>query len=228
MTKAPKFTLRFEKNDDMPDGDDRLFSESFVTNHAPIEKVVTRLLDKLTGNIIEVASGTGQHAVNLAQQLPQLTWWPSDIQDHHIESIAAWQQQSGLSNLKPPICLDVTQENWGLEAQDHAPSDNIVAVVCSNLLHIAPWKVSQGLIAGAGKYLQPNGFLMIYGAFSVDGSHVSQSNVAFDRSLKNQNPEFGVRDTVEIQNEAEKFGLILSELTPMPSNNFMLTLQKQF
>ncbi len=227
MIKAPKFTLRFEKDRDLPEGDDRLFSESFVTNHEPIEKVVVRHLDNRTGHVIEIASGTGQHAVNFAQQLPQLTWWPSDIQDHHIKSIASWQQQSGLPNLNTPIYLDVTQDDWGLGTPGHPSSEDIVAIFCSNLLHIAPWNVSLGLLSGARRYLTPDGLLIVYGAFSVDGSHVSQSNIAFDRSLRNQNPEFGVRDTAVIQKEAEKCDLDLSEIIPMPSNNFMLILKKQ-
>jgi len=182
-------------------------------NKQPILEVLRRVLPA-EGTVLEVASGTGQHAAFFASQLPGLTFQPSDIDDENLASIRAWVDEARLSNLRPPLKLDVTQPDWGVGTFE--------AIFNANMIHIAPWACCVGLVAGAGRHLAPAGVLVMYGPFRVGGTHTAPSNAEFDASLKTRDPRWGVRDSEAVTALAEEAGLKLQERVPMPANNQML------
>ena len=216
----PEFVVDFSNTGPPAEADGRLDAAAFHRNHAPIWSVIAPFLDGRAGDALEVGSGTGQHAVAFARQSPAVTWWPSDLNANHLASIAAWRADAALSNLRAPLRLDLGDPRW--DAGDAAPPANLVAIVCINVLHISPWRVSENLLAGAGRLLRPDGRLFVYGPFRRDGAHTAPSNAAFDASLRSQNPEWGVRDTRDLAAVAEQNGLRLAEAVPMPANNFTL------
>ena len=179
-------------------------------NKQPILEVLRRVLPA-EGTVLEVASGTGQHAAFFASQLPGLTFQPSDIDDENLASIRAWVDEARLSNLRPPLKLDVTQPDWGVGTFE--------AIFNANMIHIAPWACCVGLVAGAGRHLAPAGVLVMYGPFRVGGTHTAPSNAEFDASLKTRDPRWGVRDSEAVTALAEEAGLKLQERVPMPANN---------
>jgi SAM-dependent methyltransferase len=199
-----------------PEG--RLDAPAFHRNHDPIWAAIGPWLTGETGDALEIGSGTGQHIVEFARKAPGLTWWPTDILDSHLRSIAAWRAQAALANLKLPQRLDLMQADW-------APTGpgTLAAIVCINVLHIAPWPVSQHLVSGAGRLLRPGGRLFIYGPFKQNGAHIAPSNAEFDDSLRGKNQDWGVRDTTELWALAEQSDLSPFAVTPMPSNNFVLS-----
>ena len=141
------------------------------------------------GVVLEIASGTGEHAVHFAAALPGLTWHPTDRDPAALHSIAAWRASTPLPNCSPPIELDVTSPAWPVERAD--------AVLCCNMIHISPWRSTEGLIEGAGRVLSPGGVLFLYGPYKESGRHTAPSNEAFDADLRVRNPEWGVRDLEE-------------------------------
>ena len=150
-----------------------------------------------------------------------MTWWPSDIHESHLKSIAAWRTYSGVANLRPPQRIDLSDPDWSWtgDADRNAP---LTAMLCINVLHISPWRVSQNLFAGAGRFLRKHGRLFVYGPFRRDGAHTSPSNAAFDASLRAENPEWGVRDVSDLNGLAKSAGLTEAEISPMPANNLVL------
>jgi SAM-dependent methyltransferase len=206
--------------DGTPEPDRRLDAAAFHRNHAPIWAVLAPILADRIGDVLEVGSGTGQHAVAFARQAPAITWWPTDVSPDHLASIAAWRAHANLANLQPPLRLDLGSPQW--DAGDAGRPANFTAIVCINVLHIAPWRVSENLLAGAARLLRPDGQLFVYGPFQRDGAHTAPSNAAFDASLRSQNPDWGVRDTRELASLAEQCGLRLEQIVPMPANNFTL------
>lgn len=179
-------------------------------NRGPILSVLERVLPK-QGTVLEIASGTGHHVVWFAERLPQLTWQPSDLDADARANIAGWTADSGLANILPPREIDASADDWGI--------DNVQAVLCSNMIHIAPWSATLGLIAGAGRLLAARQPLFLYGPFKRGGKHGAPSNQAFDESLRARNPEWGVRDLDEIAALAEDRGFALDEIVEMPVNN---------
>ena len=179
-------------------------------NRGPILNVLERVLPK-QGTVLEIASGTGHHVVWFAERLPGLTWQPSDLDAESRANIAGWTADSGLANILPPREIDASAQDWGI--------DGVQAVLCSNMIHIAPWPAAQGLIAGAGRLLAARHPLFLYGPFSRGGKHSAPSNQAFDESLRARNPEWGVRDLDEIAALAEASGFALDEIVDMPANN---------
>lgn len=179
-------------------------------NRGPILSVLERVLPK-QGTVLEIASGTGHHVVWFAERLPQLTWQPSDLDVDCRANIAGWTADSGLANILPPREIDACAQDWGI--------DGVQAVLCSNMIHIAPWPATQGLIAGAGRLLAARQPLFLYGPFSRGGKHSAPSNEAFDGSLRARNSEWGVRDLDEITALAEASGFALDEIIEMPANN---------
>jgi SAM-dependent methyltransferase len=179
-------------------------------NKQPILEVLRRVLPS-EGTVLEIASGTGQHAAFFASQLPALTFQPSDIDDENLASIRAWVDEARLANLRPPLKLDVTQPEWGVGTVD--------AIFNANMIHIAPWDCCMSLVAGAGRHLRPAGVLVMYGPFSVGGAHTAPSNADFDASLKSRDLRWGVRDSEAVTALAEEAGLSLQERVPMPANN---------
>ena len=196
--------------------DQRMFSPAVARNSAPILAVLKRVLPA-DGVVLEIGCGTGEHAVHFAGALPNLTWLPSDPDADSRASTASWIKFTGLSNVLPPLDIDVCANAWGVEQT--APFDAIVSL---NMVHISPWAASLGLFAGAGRLLRVGGLLFLYGAFMRDGVHSAPSNAAFDASLKALNPSWGVRDIAELERVGESSGLSLRETIEMPANNMSL------
>ena len=201
---------------------EKLFSPSAARNRAPIRDVFLRHMPT-TGAMLEVGGGTGEHAVCLAQALPQAQWLTGDPDPASRASIAAWIAEAQLENLSGPHAIDVTSTQWG--AEKHTPLSGLVSI---NMIHIAPFAAAQGLFAGAGRLLGKGGKLFLYGPFSRNGAHTAPSNEAFDASLKARNPEWGVRDLEQdIAPLAQKNALRLETIVEMPANNYSLVFIKE-
>jgi len=197
----------------------RMDAPAFHRNHDPIWSVMGPWLTRQDGDALEVGSGTGQHIVEFARKAPRLTWWPSDIIDAHLRSIEAWSAEAALSNLRKPQMLDLTNADWC----PGGVGSSFTAIICINVLHIAPRSVSENLLSGAVRLLRPGGRLFVYGPFMREGVHTAPSNASFDASLRARNPEWGVRDLVELSALAVRHSLSAFQATPMPANNFVLT-----
>ena len=204
-----------------PDG--RLDAAAFHRNHAPIWAVLEKFLSGQSGDVLEAGSGTGQHVVHFARHTPDITWWPSDFNEAHLKSINAWRAHVGLANLRPPLAIDLTDPAWCRRMTDGSGPPKLAAVFCANVIHIAPWRVAEGLFEGCGRYLQTGGHLFLYGPFKRDGKHTAVSNAVFDTSLREGNPEWGVRDIAELRALAAANQLRLTQISEMPSNNAILS-----
>jgi SAM-dependent methyltransferase len=196
---------------------DALTSPSFLRNRDPILAVLTRVLPE-GGTVLEIASGSGEHAVYFAAALPSLTWQPTDLDPVALRSIAAHRAAARLPNVRPPLQLDASAASWPVEY-----ADTIVAI---NMLHISPWRAAEGLMAGAGRVLRPGRVLYLYGPFRENGIHAAPSNAVFDESLRARNPEWGVRDVVDLTELARAHGLFFVERVSMPANNFSLIFRR--
>jgi SAM-dependent methyltransferase len=223
LPETPKFTVEFGK-DAPPPEDGRLDAAAFHRNHQAIALVLESFLGGSTGDVLEIGSGTGQHAVVFAERWPSIAWCPTDLNDNHLRSIAAWRVHAKLGNVKAPVRLDASAADWRLRSLGLPPQ--FTAIFCANVIHISPWAVAEGLLAGAARHLAPGGRLFLYGPFKRDGVHTAPSNAAFDDSLRSRNPEWGVRDTAELRALATKNGLRFVELVEMPSNNAILMFEK--
>ena len=186
-------------------------------NKAPILDVLRRVLPA-SGKLLEIASGTGQHAAYFAEQLPAWVIQPSDIDSENLESIEAWVADARLPNLRRPFRLDVLAAEWGVGSVD--------ALYSANMIHIAPFACAEALVAGAGRYLNDGGRFVLYGPFRVGGEHTAPSNAAFDADLRRRDPSFGVRDLETVETRANSAGLTLIERVPMPANNLTLVFQR--
>jgi hypothetical protein len=206
--------------------DARQFAPATQRNRDPILQVLQRVLPA-SGTVLEVASGTGEHAVYFAPQLPLVRWLPSDANPLCRESIRAWQTHAPAENLLPPIELDVTAATWPVENLQTSPVSDITAIVSINLIHISPWRAGLGLMAGAGRILPAGGILYLYGPYKQGGQHTAPSNEAFDHSLRSQNPEWGVRDLETVIAAAEAQQLEHLETVQMPANNLSVIFQHQ-
>jgi hypothetical protein len=198
--------------------DARRFAPATQRNREPILAVLRRVLPA-TGLVLEASSGSGEHAVFFAAALPGIVWQPSEPDADNCVSIAAWIRHSGVSNVRPPLPLDVTDETWPIPRAD--------ALVNINMVHIAPWAACEGLMRGAGRLLAAGAPLYLYGPFHRGGRPTAPSNEAFDRGLRAQNPAWGVRDLEAVAAEAARHALALDEIVDMPSNNFSLVFRKQ-
>ncbi len=185
-------------------------------NREPIREVLARELPG-SGTVLEIASGTGQHAVAFAAAFPNITWQPSDPDPDSVASIAAWHAEAALPNLHAPLVLDVTATPWPVSHAD--------AIVCINMVHIAPWEAALALFAGAGRLLAPGGLLYLYGPYRFDGT-TAPSNEDFDRSLKSRNPSWGVRDVRDLGAIAVDNGLAMRGAVAMPANNHSLLFRR--
>ena len=200
-------------------GDDaRSHSPPAERNRAPILAELSRLLPA-RGLMLEIASGTGQHAAHFAAALPGWRWQPTDGDARSLASIAAWC--TGLANVLPARTLDVLDDaDWSATP---APVD---AVYCANMLHISPWPACAALMAGAARHLAPHGLLLLYGPYVVDGETTAPSNLAFDADLRSRNPAWGLRRLADVLQEAHAAGLGLRERIAMPANNLLLVLER--
>jgi SAM-dependent methyltransferase len=198
--------------------DQRRREPSAERNREPILAVLQRILPP-AGSVLEIASGTGQQVVHFAAALPHLIFQPSDPDPACRASIAAWTAETGLANVRPALDLDVRAPDWGIDAAD--------AVICANMIHIAPSACTEGLIAGAARLLPPDGPLALYGPFKRGGAHTAPSNEAFDRSLRAHDPDWGIRDLEAVEALGASHGLALDEIVEMPANNLTVILRKR-
>lgn len=217
-----EYVVEFGKDGSPVEADGRLDAEAFHRNHQPIWAVLQPYLDGKSGDVLETGSGTGQHAVHFAAHSPGIVWWPSDLNERHLQSIAAWRAFSGLPNIKPPLKLDLADPDWSEATRAGGCPPNLLAIFCANVIHIAPWRVAEGLFAGAGRMLQEGGYLFLYGPFKRNGKHTALSNAVFDASLRENNPDWGVRDIDDVEKLASSCGLVLCEVVEMPANNLIV------
>jgi SAM-dependent methyltransferase len=217
-----EYVVEFGKDGRPVEPDGRLDAPAFHRNHEAIWSVLQRFLAGKSGDVVEAGSGTGQHAVDFARRSPEITWWPSDLNEQHLKSIDAWRAHAGLPNIRPPLRIDLSDPAWCRQMHDGSGPGKLRAVFCANVIHIAPWRVAEGLFAGAGRYLRDDGRLFLYGPFKRGGEHTAASNAAFDASLRQSNPEWGVRDIADLEKLAGEAGLALIEIAEMPANNLTL------
>ena len=197
--------------------DPRLYYPHVARNRDPILDVLQRVLPR-RGIVLEIASGSGEHAVYFAERLPSISWQPTDPDETALASIAAHRQTANAGNLLAPLRLDVTAEIWPVARAD--------AIVCNNMIHIAPWAACEGLVAGAQRTLAAGGTLYLYGPYMIDGRHTAPSNRDFDLDLKRRNPAWGVRDLADVAKLAARHGLALLETVPMPANNLSVVFRR--
>jgi SAM-dependent methyltransferase len=169
--------------------------------------------------VLEIASGTGEHAVWFSSALPEATWQPTDFDPDALSSIAAWRDKAGTPNLSPPLLLDAASDIWPVAQAD--------AVVAINMIHIAPWSATQGLVAGAARVLNSGGLLFLYGPFREGGVHTGAGNAAFDADLRARDPSWGIRDLDEIAALARQHGFDAPERIPMPANNLSVVFRRR-
>ena len=217
-----EYVVEFGKDGRPVEPDGRLDAPAFHRNHQPIWAVLEPFLAGKSGDVVEAGSGTGQHVVDFARRSPEITWWPSDLNEQHLKSIAAWRAHAELPNIRPPLRIDLSDPAWCSQMHDGSGPGELLAVFCANVIHIAPWRVAEGLLAGAGRYLRADGRLFLYGPFKRDGKHTAPSNAAFDISLRDRDPEWGVRDIADLEKLAAGAGLVLIEIAEMPANNLTL------
>src|SRR2546428_4148498 len=217
-----EYVVEFGKDGRPVEPDGRLDAAAFHRNHAPIWAVLQKFLAGKSGDAVEAGSGTGQHVVHFAKHTPGIIWWPSDLNEQHLKSIEAWRAHAALPNIRPPLRIDLTDPAWRPAMHDGGGPAELLAVFCANVIHIAPWRVAEGLFAGAGRYLRRDGRLVLYGPFKRDGKHTAMSNAVFDTSLRQQDAEWGVRDIADLEKLAATVGLALIETVQMPANNMIL------
>jgi SAM-dependent methyltransferase len=221
-----EYVVEFGKDGQPIEPDGRLDAAAFHRNHQPIWAILQKFLDGKTGDVLEAGSGTGQHTVDFARRSPGITWWPSDLNEAHLKSITAWRAHAQLPNIRAPLRVDLSDSAWFPEMHDGSGPGPLLAVFCANVIHIAPWRVAEGLFAGAARYLRPDGRLFLYGPFKRDGKHTALSNAVFDTSLREGNPEWGVRDIADVATLAASAGLNLIETAGLPANNLILVLDR--
>jgi len=221
-----EYVVEFGRDGRPVEPDGRLDAPAFHRNHQAIRAVLQRYLAGKSGDVIEAGSGTGQHAVDFARHFPDILWWPSDLNEAHLKSIAAWRTHAGLQNIRPPLRIDLSDPAWCSELHDGSGPAKLLAVFCANVIHIAPWRVAEGLFTGAARYLREDGRLFLYGPFKRGGRHIALSNAVFDTSLRDRDAEWGVRDIDDLEKLAAGVGLGLIEIAEMPANNFILVFER--
>ena len=198
----------------MPTADPRRHSPAAERNGPPILAELQRLLPA-QGLMLEIASGTGQHAAFFSAGLPGWQWQPTDFNAAALPSIRAWC--AGLPRVRPPLQLDVLSQPWPAELP--RPVD---AMFCANMIHIAPWACTAALMQGAARHLSPHGLLITYGPYLEEGVMTSPGNTAFDADLRSRDAAWGLRGLAAVADEAQGAGLQLRERVAMPANNLLL------
>jgi SAM-dependent methyltransferase len=200
--------------------DPRRHADATLDNRDELLAVLQRLLPTCVppgGLVLEVASGTGQHAAFFGPRLPALRWQPTEKDESALASITAWTAHEGATNVLPPLVLDATSERWPVERAD--------AVVCVNMIHISPWESCLGATRGAARVLTPGGLLVLYGPYRVEGA-LAESNADFDRSLRARDPRWGVREVKDVEAEARRVGLEPVERVEMEWDNLVVVLRR--
>ena len=227
----------------MPQADARQFASATQRNREPILGVLQQVLPP-EGLVLEIASGTGEHAVFLAPQLYPRYWLPSDADTAALASILAWQRYVPAERLLPPVTLDMSQTDWlGVaktaiathqesaahqEFAQHSPEDvSITAIVNINMIHISPWSATLGLMAGAEALLPIGGILYLYGPYRQNDVPTALSNEAFDASLRSRNPAWGLRHLADVVTAAAQHHLHLNNIIEMPSNNLSVVFERR-
>ena len=201
----------------MPTLDRRQFSPSAARNCAPILAVLQRVLP-VEGLVLELGSGTGEHAVHFARHLPALRWQPSEADPAAMASITDWVAHAASPNLLPPLCFELAATPWPVAAAD--------AIVAINVLHYSPWSSTPALFAGAAEVLPVGGVVVCYGPYRRAGAHTAPSNAEFDEWLRSVDPRFAVRDLEAVEAEAQRCGFVLEDVVDMPANNFSLVFRR--
>jgi hypothetical protein len=222
-----EYVVEFGQDGRPVPSDGRLDAPAYHRNHQAIAAVLQPHLAGKTGDVVEAGSGTGQHVVDFARQHPDIVWWPSDLNEQHLKSINAWRAHAGLQNIRSPLRIDLSDSRWCPEMHDGSGPAKLLAVFCANVIHIAPWRVAEGLFAGSARYLSADGRLFLYGPFKRDGKHTALSNAVFDTSLRERDPEWGVRDIADVEKLANGVGLNLIETFEMPANNLILVFERK-
>lgn len=194
------------------------YSPAAERNAEPILAQLRRLLPA-SGRVLEIASGSGQHAVHFAHALPGMDWQPSDADPKALQTIRTRVARAGLRNLQSPVELDVEARDWPL-AYAHA-------IVCVNLAHISPWGATEGLLTGARRMLPAGGLLVVYGPFRIDGQHIASSNARFDADLRARDPHWGIRAVGDVAAAASVQGLAHEQTIALPANNHLLIFRRR-
>lgn len=197
--------------------DPRRVAPAAERNKQPILEVLREVLPPV-GVVLELGSGSGQHVVHFARALPAVVFQPSDPDPGARRSIEAWAREEQLPNVRAPLALDAEAERW-VDAQ-------IAAVLALNVVHISPWSVTPAILAGAARHLDPGGVLFLYGPYRRGGQHTAPSNEAFDRSLRERDPRWGVRDLEAVVEAGRERGLVLEREVAMPANNLSLVFRR--
>ena len=197
--------------------DGRWFTASAERNKGPILAVLERVLPP-TGLVLEIGSGTGQHVAHFARALPQPTWQPSDPDVEFRRSVQEWTTREQLGNVRAPVDLDVRSLPWPVTHAD--------AVLCVNMIHVAPWAATAALLTGAASVLPDGGLLFLYGPYRRSGRHTAPSNEAFDAQLRAHDSEWGLRDLEAVVELAREVELVLAEVVDMPANNFSVVFRR--
>ena len=201
----------------MSQSDARIYRPHVARNRDHILDLLRRVLPS-RGLVLEIASGSGEHAAYFAAELPAIVWQPTDPDPEALASVAAHRAAAAMPNLLPPLRLDVTEAQWPVERAD--------ALICCNMIHIAPWAASEGLIAGAARVLSRGGLLYLYGPYKIGGQHTAPTNQAFDEQLRARNPAWGIRDLDDVTVLAGRHGFALAETLPMPANNLSVIFRR--
>lgn len=196
----------------------RCTAPATTRNRDPILAVLSRFVPG-GARVLEIASGTGEHAIHLASRLPVASWQPSDPDPDARASVEAWRTEAAAERVLPPVALDVCSAPWPVASAD--------VVVCINMIHIAPWRATEALMEGAALVLPRGGVLFLYGPYRRGGAHTAPSNDVFDASLRSRDPSWGVRDLEAVVAEAERRGFDLAEVVDMPANNLSVVLRAQ-
>lgn len=194
---------------DLPSGKARHFPAT-TRNRVAIADVLTRILPT-SGTVLEIGSGSGEHALYFSGRFPDLIWQPSDPDPLNIQSIQAWAKSAQRPNLRAPLSINASDVLMPIKA--------VSAVICINVIHISPWDATEGLMRNAANILPPGGPLYLYGPYRINGSHTAESNATFDQSLRQQNCKWGVRDLEAVVSEAETNEMAFVERVVMPANN---------
>ena len=203
--------------------DKRLFFSATQRNRDFIGDVLSRIIKK-GGFILEIGSGSGEHGVVFQKRFPEIIWQTSDPNLLHRKSIFSWIEYEGLSKKMPkPLELDVENIPWNIPLK---LANSLQGIVSINLIHVAKWTCTVALFKEAGKLLNKEQFLLLYGPFKIGNKHTSQSNYIFDNSLKMQNEFWGIRNLEEVTDEAKKNGFFLEDIIMMPANNFSIIYRK--
>jgi SAM-dependent methyltransferase len=196
----------------------RRIAPATARNRDPILELLRRELPP-RGTVLEIASGSGEHVVHFAAALPGLIFRPSDPEPSARASIDSWIAETGVINVLPAIALDAAAPSWPIAAVD--------AVLCINMVHIAPWAATLGLVAGAARLLPPGGLLYLYGPYKRGGAHTAPSNEDFDENLRARDPQWGIRDLETVAVVAAEAGFAAPDVVAMPANNLSLILRRR-